>query len=120
MGKYLNLLQNLSRDIEPLNVTKAIPEDLVTDMITNARVKSDDYLGLGLLGTFWLVILQTMLSKTLAFDITKTQALLSTSTLVNSIAIYFVIFGILGNAQFYTWFFLLNLGFIVLSLSRYS
>ena len=120
MGVYLDRLDNLTANTPELNLSFQTKDNYIDDIIASSDSSSEGYLGLGVLVAFWFWIYGTIANPQNNFQITKTQALISTSTLIFSISIYFFWFEILSSTQHFIWFALLNFAVFTLGIFRFD
>lgn len=117
MGIYLERIKNLS--IEPLNITPNFDDDVFSQLTAEANKQTNGYLGLSLLITFWIVLYTYILMNQELFKVTKLQAFISVSSVIYTIAIYFVWTNIVTSSQTFIWFSMLYFFAILWGVIRY-
>ena len=101
MGRYLDLIQNMS--IESFEFNETFGNDTITPAIDSANSFTKGWLGLGVLIPIWFGLLQYLSDKRNLFQLTPLQALISTNALVFTIALSLVHIGILTSSQHFVW-----------------
>jgi len=101
MGKYLDLLQNMSIDNFEFNET--FGNDTITPAIGSSNSFTGGYLGIGVLIPIWFGLYQYLSSRENLFEMTQLQAVVSVNALVFTIALVLVHIGILTNSQHFVW-----------------
>lgn len=101
MGRYLDLLQNMSIDNFEFNET--FGNDTITPAINSSNSFTNGWLGLGVLIPIWFGLFQHLSDRANLFELTPLQALISTNALVFTIALILVHIGILTSSQHFVW-----------------
>ena len=109
MGRYLDLIQNMSIDNFEFNET--FGNDTVTPAIESANSFTKGWIGIAVLIPIWFGLLQYLSDKRNLFQLTPLQALISTNALVFTVATVLVHIGILTSSQHFVW--IASLVFIV-------
>lgn len=120
MGKYLEKLKTLGDNVEPLDLDLNFDANVFSEITEVANTQTKSYLGMGLLTTFWFLIFYKLSSPFENFQLSRTQALISTTTIIFTLAIYFIYTGILTNVQHFIWFALFNFVVFILALLKYN
>jgi len=101
MGKYLDLMQNMS--ISEFEFNETFGNDTFTPAISSANDFTQGYLGLGIILPIWFGLFQHLSNRENLFDMTPLQALISVNALIFSIAIVLVYIQILTVPQHFIW-----------------
>jgi len=101
MGKYLDLISNMS--VENYNLSFSPKNDTVTDAFTVAKQETNGYLGIGFLSFAWFLIFSHISKIENRFNLTIIQSILSTNTLIFSIALMLLYIGVISNIQVFIW-----------------
>lgn len=117
MGIYLDRIKNLT--IEPINITPNFDENVFAQLTEEANTQTNGYLGLSLLITFWIVLYTYLVMHLDLFKITKLQAFISVSSVVYTMAIYFVWTSIVTSSQTFIWFSMIYFFAILWGIIRY-
>lgn len=101
MGKYIDLLQNMS--IDNFEWNEQIGNDTFTPAISSANEFTNGWLGLGVLTPIWFALYQHLGNRENLFELSQVQAIISTNALIFTLALLLVHIGILTNAQHFVW-----------------
>jgi len=101
MGKYLDLMQNMS--INEFNFNETFGNDILTPAISSSNNFTGGYLGLGVLLPIWFGLYQYLSDRNNLFEMSSLQALISVNALVFTIAIVLVYIEILVVPQHFIW-----------------
>lgn len=101
MGRYLDLLQNMSIDNFEFNET--FGNDTITPAINSSNSFTNGWLGIGVLIPIWFGLYQTLSDRTNLFEMTPLQAIISTNALIFTIALTLLHIGILTSSQHFVW-----------------
>jgi hypothetical protein len=120
MGIYLDRINNISENIPDINITIPNQNNYIPDMINSSNELTKGYFGGSILLVFWFVIYNYITNPFSNFGLTKTQGLISTSTMIFTLSIFFAYTGLLANYQHFIWFGLLNFLVFILGLLRFD
>lgn len=101
MGRYLDLLQNMSVDNFEFN--ESFQSDTITPAIESSNSFTNGWLGIGVLIPIWFGFFQYLSDRANLFELTPLQALISTNALIFTIALTLVHIGILTSSQHFVW-----------------
>ena len=101
MGKYIDLMQNMS--IDPFEFNETFNKDVITPAISSANNSTMGYLGLGVIIPIWFGLFQHLGNRVNGFELTKLQAMISVNAMVFTIAIALVHIEILTTPQHFVW-----------------
>jgi len=101
MGKYLDLMQNMS--ISNFEFNETLGNDTFTPAISSANNTTLGYLGLGILIPIWFGLYQTLSNRENLFEMTHLQAIVSVNALVFTLALTLVYIEILVVPQHFVW-----------------
>ena len=101
MGKYLDLLQNMS--IDNFEFNESFGNDTITPAISSANSFTSGWLGIGILTPIWFALFQHLSDRANLFDLTPMQALVSVNALVFTLALVLMHIGILTSSQHFVW-----------------
>lgn len=105
MGKYLDLINNMS--VDKYNLSFTPKNDSVTDAFTVAKNETNGWFGIGFLTFAWFVIFSHIVKIENRFDLTVVQAFTSTNALIFSIALILLYVGVIASIKVFIWTILL-------------
>lgn len=101
MGKYIDLLENISIDNFEFNET--LTTDIFTPAINSSTSFTNGWIGIGVLTPIWFGLFQHLSNKANLFEMSPLQAIISTNALIFSIAIVLVYIEVLTSSQHFVW-----------------
>ena len=101
MGKYLDLMQNMS--VNEFNFNETFRNDTLTPAISSSNDFTGGYLGLGIILPIWFGLYQYLSNRENLFELSYLQALISVNALVFTISIVLVYIEILIVPQHFIW-----------------
>lgn len=104
MAKYLDLLSNFTP--AQYNLSFNPQNDSITPAIEVARKDTGGWFGFVYLVFAWVVLFVHIAKQENNFGLSVVQSMISTNTMVFSLAVIFVYVGILANIKFFIWFLL--------------
>jgi hypothetical protein len=97
MGKYLELIKNLN--VTQPNFNFSLDSDTFTQATTTANDFTNGWLGLGVLIPIWFGIFQTISQRENMFELSQLQAVISTNSIILTLAVILVYLEILTSIQ---------------------
>lgn len=101
MGRYIDLLQNIS--INEFEFNETIGNDTFTPAINSSNSFTNGWLGLGVLLPIWFGLYQHLSNRENLFELTQLQAIISANALVFTLALILVHIGVLTSSQHFVW-----------------
>lgn len=96
-------IKNLSNNIEPVNITIDIETDVITQVIRETNVATNNFLGIGIIIPLWIGYYSTVSKPENNFNITKLQSVISVTTIIFTVALIFMYLQILTSSQHFIW-----------------